>query len=684
MHGRGQPRRTALLLLALGVAWLTPPLDLAAASGLPDLAVATIAFSPASVARGQQVRVRDTTVNRGARTSPASTTRYYLSRDRIRSGTDRLLAGRSVGRLRPGRSSIGAVQVRIPATTAVGAWYVIACADALHRVRESRESNCRATGTRLRVVAAAAENFPLTPNPWSVTPTFGTGTPDGGPGNLPYAFPDNASSYAVVGPDGTRFQLDVPAGAVNQTVQLTLTPVTVVTHSPLSGGLVAGVRIAPEGLLLAQPATLTITPPTAPPSSAATGFRFFGSGTDFAMYPLDPGSTSSLHLSELATYGVGKASAADRSLLLSRPPSTAERQFQNALAPLVRTARPVATGRSAPTLVARAAGDTPTGVDANYYDHVIKPDLVAAVTDDVLAPVAVHRALAFLRELALVGADNPAWTQEATALMLQALAHGAQASYDRCVATHNLAELARLLGYGRDFAVLGASADSESTFQKMRACGRFEVDFSSHLEEHEHHPPVGPSIGRDFDAVFQVDSSPIILTMNQNGRFEGSGSVSETTFDLTDVGTAPCDNGVVYRDTRTGTGSTAGDVTATIGIVLLPNVYDTQTQTTGPAPPDGSLNIAIGMASSQTRGVDPVESYHVDGGGCGTPTSSDYTDSEWWWQYQHVAPQMLHLPIVSADRNGAIVLDTRASYDNGASGPSITDSSRVTVVHVPE
>jgi len=109
---------------------------------VPDLVVTAVSATPAGVAPGGALTVSDTTLNQGVVDAPASKTRYYLSADSAISDDDKLLSGsRSVPALAAGAASTGAATVSVPATTALGTYRVLACADGLHAVGEVDESN---------------------------------------------------------------------------------------------------------------------------------------------------------------------------------------------------------------------------------------------------------------------------------------------------------------------------------------------------------------------------------------------------------------------------------------------------------------------------------------------------------------------------------------------------------------
>ncbi len=204
---------TGALVSALTSALIGLP-TAARAATRPDLTVSALTLTTRHLVRGGALRVTETTHDAGA-TAPSTWTRYWLSRDRTHSTSDRLLGSRAVPKLRPARHSSFAKSWTIPASTGTGTWYVVACADASHKVRESRESNnCRASAS-LTVTAPAPPvvvdtTFPISPNPSKVTPSFGTGTVTTGIAN---AFADDPNSFTVTGPDGTTYTLDIPAQA---------------------------------------------------------------------------------------------------------------------------------------------------------------------------------------------------------------------------------------------------------------------------------------------------------------------------------------------------------------------------------------------------------------------------------------------------------------------------------------
>ncbi len=121
----------------------------------PDLVETAVSNPPASAVDGMGFTVTDTAQNVGTSTAGASTTRYYLSLDTVKSGSDRLLAGtRAVASLAAGASSTGSVTVTIPGGVPPGAYFILACADDLNAVVETIEgNNCVASASTVQLTA---------------------------------------------------------------------------------------------------------------------------------------------------------------------------------------------------------------------------------------------------------------------------------------------------------------------------------------------------------------------------------------------------------------------------------------------------------------------------------------------------------------------------------------------------
>lgn len=86
-------------------------------------------------------------MNQGEASAGASVTRDYLSIDAMRDASDTLLTiTRSVSILAPNATSTGSKTLTVPATTPLGRYVVLGCADDLNSVGESdNTNNCAAS-----------------------------------------------------------------------------------------------------------------------------------------------------------------------------------------------------------------------------------------------------------------------------------------------------------------------------------------------------------------------------------------------------------------------------------------------------------------------------------------------------------------------------------------------------------
>jgi hypothetical protein len=121
--------------------------------GKPDMLQTDVSNPPSSAPRGSRFTVTDTAQNQGQFPAGVSTTRYYLSLHATRATGDKLLNGtRQLPGLSPGAESTGVTTVTIPASTAAGSYFLIACADDKKAVDETDETNnCSPSASKIAV-----------------------------------------------------------------------------------------------------------------------------------------------------------------------------------------------------------------------------------------------------------------------------------------------------------------------------------------------------------------------------------------------------------------------------------------------------------------------------------------------------------------------------------------------------
>ncbi len=160
----------------------------------------------------------------------------------------------------------------------------------------------------------------------SVVATSGCagGGSEEGPFISPLLDTDRATS-AVVGPsggrvqatgaDGTQYTLTVPADALVEDTEISLTPILSVPDLPMSGGLIAGVHFEPSGLELQRAATLAVTPPSAPALESEerlAAFTYDGDGDNLSLaFAETDGDSFALSIHHFSGGGAGAATPSD-------------------------------------------------------------------------------------------------------------------------------------------------------------------------------------------------------------------------------------------------------------------------------------------------------------------------------------------------------------------------------------
>jgi hypothetical protein len=116
------------------------------------------------------------------------------------------------------------------------------------------------------------------PNPINVTPILEEGN-----SASTLVFPDRETSLSVTASDGTIFTLTFPTNAVLSPVEVTMTPVVDLEGFPEGAENILAVHLTPDGLILMEPATLSIQPVSA--QHEFTAFTTFSGGKDLHLSP---------------------------------------------------------------------------------------------------------------------------------------------------------------------------------------------------------------------------------------------------------------------------------------------------------------------------------------------------------------------------------------------------------------
>lgn len=174
-----------------------------------DLIENALSLPPRTAQLGSMFAVTDTAYNQGSVAAGASVTRYYLSK----TGSSILLTGsRDVPALPPAKSSTGTVNVIVPATTPLGTYSVLACANDTHAVPEvDFTNNCFTSDTQVTIIAPdLIETSVTNPPPAATVGTI-------------FSVTDTAQNQgnAAAGPSLTRYYLSPTVGKTTSSTLLT-------------------------------------------------------------------------------------------------------------------------------------------------------------------------------------------------------------------------------------------------------------------------------------------------------------------------------------------------------------------------------------------------------------------------------------------------------------------------------
>ncbi len=149
---------------------------------------------------------------------------------------------------------------------------------------------------------------------YDTVPTPPTGKPVIETGNAKTAsIGTRGGQVSASASNGVTYSLVIPPNALNQTTNITLTPISSMGNAPLSAGVSAAVQMEPSGLSFKRSATLRI----GNTSSVAAGKRLFGfgsanDGTKFRLNsPAVKSGLTELKINHFSDAGLGNATDAE-------------------------------------------------------------------------------------------------------------------------------------------------------------------------------------------------------------------------------------------------------------------------------------------------------------------------------------------------------------------------------------
>lgn len=190
------------------------------------------------------------------------------------------------------------------------------------------------------------DNFPRTPDPLSVMVTLDKAhtvkkTSFGFQLSLNGKTADESEISLSLDPK--LYNMDADENLTNNfAAEVSMTPISAIDGLPFSGGFLTAVQLGPDGLVMAEPAKLTLVAPGKFDNSELIGFSADGDGSNFHMYPVtaiyqDYDNTTRFYFNimHFSLYGVARATLAEIEGQQAHPPTNSVSQDEDELAPLV-------------------------------------------------------------------------------------------------------------------------------------------------------------------------------------------------------------------------------------------------------------------------------------------------------------------------------------------------------------
>lgn len=238
----------------------------------------------------------------------------------------------------------------------------------------------------------------------------------------------------AISEDGTVYTLAIPADALVEETEISLTPIRQIDDLPMSGGLMDGVHFEPSGLELLRAATLTVelaSPPALAEGEVLVGFTYDGDGQNLALaIPEVDGHIVNLPIHHFSGGGAGAATPSD--LETTFAPGTSDAFIAELLAAI-------------------QADDSGTleAILRRWYGARVEPDLQAAVANDT----ALERALAtharWTDALLMLGLQLSDLVSESQALAAAAFEEAVVRANDLCERQRSFAQAERALRWQR-------------------------------------------------------------------------------------------------------------------------------------------------------------------------------------------------------------------------------------------
>ncbi len=339
--------------------------------------------------------------------------------------------------------------------------------------------------------------------------------------------PVAGGEVTATGADGTRYTLTVPANALANATEIRLTPVASLGGLPAGDGPALAVQLAPEGLLFAEPAMLTIEPATPIPVDEQILFGYHGDGQGLFLAAPAMGEAIQIQVIHFSGYGVQKGFLADLEPVRQRLGGSAMDRLATEFGALAQQER-------VDQLMGRSDGTFADRIEPlldRFEQEVLIPRIQAAEESCANARVALETILSYMRQIQLMGLRPDAVDAHLNDVAMGLLDSGSlkclEEEYELCRDEHlihriiplyfEIAHLQAVLGLEDG---QGQPAIWEPGFALIERCLRFELEFESTASFTE-----GPKDGYESGV-----SARVPIRIQRSFTLSGSSALVNTFF----------------------------------------------------------------------------------------------------------------------------------------------------------
>ncbi len=280
-------------------------------------------------------------------------------------------------------------------------------------------------------------------------------------------------SLSLTDAAGNKFTLTIPPNALLSTEKIVMTPVTAAKGVPGSGLL--AVQLAPDGLVLLQPATLAIQ---AASTATLTPIGWYGASTPgvYLNLPQPKAAQFTMLLTHFSNAGAANLTPGDLTAVLLN----------------IIDLQAYYHAQAAAALVAQSADGFSAALNAEW-EQVIAPLIEAALSsqDDNVIECAIYHALAYNRQVQLLGTDPlNVIGSTITEFMTEGRHILIQHAESRCTKDHDFTALMDLLTLLRQDALLTGNEPVPDYSALQQQCPyKLQFEFQSLILSH--YPGVG-------------------------------------------------------------------------------------------------------------------------------------------------------------------------------------------------